>query len=319
MLEELKFVKGAVAKKDFSPELTHFRIENSRITGYNGMMAISAPIGLDIHAYPHATNMVRAIEACSSEVSLSMTDGGRLFIKSGKFRAYVECLEKAYFKISPVGDFIKPDVELLPAFSALYDVISDDASRPWAMGLLLNGASAFATNNVVLIERWIGSSFPTLNIPRLAIKEVLRIGKEPSLIQTDGNSVTFHYENDCWLRTQLYDAQWPLEMVEKLLSMEQETFPVPEGFFDAVETLIPFVGDKSTALFLLGNKLSTSMGEKEGVSVELEGLPEGVFKFGSHQLRLLRNLATRINLGAFPEPSLFFGDKLRGALLGMNL
>jgi hypothetical protein len=31
MLDALKFVKGAVAKKDFVPELTHFRITGGRV------------------------------------------------------------------------------------------------------------------------------------------------------------------------------------------------------------------------------------------------------------------------------------------------
>ena len=43
MLNELKFVQGSVAKKELLPSLTHFKIEDGHIRGFNGTIAISAP------------------------------------------------------------------------------------------------------------------------------------------------------------------------------------------------------------------------------------------------------------------------------------
>ena len=42
MLAELKFVQGAVAKKDFIPSLTHFEIKDGMIKGLNGSLALCA-------------------------------------------------------------------------------------------------------------------------------------------------------------------------------------------------------------------------------------------------------------------------------------
>ena len=47
MIDAVKFVQGAVAKKDYVAELTHFLIQDNRITGYNGIMGLSSPA---IHA-----------------------------------------------------------------------------------------------------------------------------------------------------------------------------------------------------------------------------------------------------------------------------
>lgn len=48
MLKDLKFVQGAVAKKDLLPAMTHFRIENGHVRSFNGQMAISSPVAFDL-------------------------------------------------------------------------------------------------------------------------------------------------------------------------------------------------------------------------------------------------------------------------------
>ena len=65
MLEVLKFVKGAVGKKDYVPALTHFQIADGRITGFNGKISLSSPIALDLECCPKAIPFVKAIEACT--------------------------------------------------------------------------------------------------------------------------------------------------------------------------------------------------------------------------------------------------------------
>ncbi len=320
MLDALKFVKGAVAKKDFRPELTHFRISNNRITGYNGAMALSSPIDLDLEASPHADTFFKAIGACQdTETTLTVTENGRLSVKSGKFRAFIQCLDDVFFHSQPSGERFKVGGLLMPAIKTLYPLVSDDASRPWAMGLLLQGASAFATNNVVLAEYWTGLNMPTMNIPRFALKELLRIGKEPTELQCDGNTVTFHFDDGRWFLTNLYTAEWPADTIINILSIEQELTPIPEGFFEAVEQLANFVESDSSPIYLLQDRLSTSRHDGEGAEVMAQGLPEQSYSFGIKHLGLVGNVATKINLSAFPSPTRFIGENLRGALLGMSV
>ena len=54
MLAALKFVQGAVARRDFVPALTHFYIADGFVKGYNGRIAICAPIDVDLVATPKA-------------------------------------------------------------------------------------------------------------------------------------------------------------------------------------------------------------------------------------------------------------------------
>ena len=92
MLKELKFVSGAVAKKEFIPAITHFCIENGTVRAYNGTLALSSPIACDINCKPKAVPMVNAIARCSETITMSVTPTGKLSIKSGPFRALIECV-----------------------------------------------------------------------------------------------------------------------------------------------------------------------------------------------------------------------------------
>src|SRR6266478_2176594 len=162
MLEILKFIQGAVSKKDYVPALQHFRIKDGTIQGFNGAIALSSPINLNLCCNPLAVPFIKAIQTCRDTVQLHLTQSKRLAIKSGSFVAFIECLpdDKDFPTIVPEGDDISIDGELLVSnLKILAPFIAEDASRIWARGILFRGTSAYATNNVILVEKWLGSNF----------------------------------------------------------------------------------------------------------------------------------------------------------------
>lgn len=315
MLEALKFVQGAVAKKDFVQALTHFHISGGFIKGYNGSLALCSPIDLDLEVTPKADPFIKAIATCKDTVQLNMTPAGRLSIKSGSFRAFVDCTDEAYPDIQPEGEVLELDGALLKALEKLNPFIAEDASRQWARGILFRGSSAFATNNVTLVEYWLGYNFPVeVNIPKPAVQELLRIGEEPTKVQVCENSITFHYASGRWLRTQTYSTQWP--DVAKILDRDSTQRPFPEGFFEALADLLPFA-DNLERVYFLGTRMATTPVEGLGASVDLVGLPEqGIYNI--RQLQLLEAVAETIDLSQYPAPCLFYGDRVRGAIVGMR-
>lgn len=86
MLKELKFVQGAVGKKDLLPAMTHFQIQNGHVRSYNGTLALSSPLPFDIDCCPKAEQLVKAIGQCDEVITLSMTPGNKLRVQSGKFQ-----------------------------------------------------------------------------------------------------------------------------------------------------------------------------------------------------------------------------------------
>ncbi len=316
MLKSLKFVQGAVAKKDFVPALTHFRIENGLIRGFNGKIGLCSPIDLDLDISPKALPFIKAIQTCKTTVSMHVTEAGRLAIKSGKFKAFVPCTDEIYPDIEPEGDIIELNGEFLPALKKLSPFIAEDASRPWARGILLCNQSAFATNNIIVVEYWLGYDFPrAINIPKNAIQEIIRVNEEPTHLQISANTATFHYGKDKWLKTQLFDITWP--DLYKILNTDHVTQPIPEGFYEAVEDLAPFV-DEVGRIHFNDKGITTSLDDGLGATMEIEGLPNtGCFHF--KHLLLTKDIVEKIDFTSYPKPCLFTGDRLRGALMGVRI
>lgn len=319
MLEALKFVHGAVARKDYKPELTHFRIHNKQVKGFNGSLAICSPIPLDLDICPKATQFVKAIDACTDTISMHINKNNKLVIQSGNFKSFVDCVDPIGFPdISPEGKNIVLGDSLLPALEYLEPFIAEDASRPWARGILFDGESAFATNNIVLVQYWLSFKFPfRVNIPASAVRELLRIGENPVRMQVTENRIVFHYKDNRWLATQLCNVPWPdaIKILNEAPPSDQKPFPV--GFWEAIDQVIPFC-DETNRLYFHGERMSTSQTpELAGSCVEIECEPTGCYN-GKH-LSNLRHIAKTIAFAAYPAPVSFFGDRCRGILVGIRV
>jgi DNA polymerase III sliding clamp (beta) subunit (PCNA family) len=316
MIEALKFVQGAVARKDLVPALTHFRIENGHVRGFNGSIALSSPIAFNLSCSPKAAPFVKAIQTCDETIQLSLTANNKLAITSGGFTVYIECLDTNDFpNIAPEGECIPLEPQFIDVVKRLNPFIAEDASRPWARGIMVTGSSAFATNNIIFVEQWIGSEVPfRVNIPKDTVQELVRIGTAPSHIQVAESSVSFLYNDGRWLRSQLLTTEWP--SIGGLLDIPAKVTPTPENFFESLRKLVPFTDD-SNRVYLLGDLVSTTREEGMGARVKLPGTPnQGCFNL--QQLLLLDGVAEQIDFSAYPQPCLFYGQNIRGVILGQR-
>lgn len=321
MLAALKFVVGAVAKKDFVPALQHFSIQNGIIKGYNGMLSLCSPIPIEaLNVRPKALPLVKAIQACKETVAIHMTAGRRLSIKSGSFKALIECFDDEFPSVEPEGELVHLKGELLSVLKLLLPFVGEDASRPWAMGILLSGQSAFATNNVCLVEYWLGYDFPiALNIPKAAIIELLRIGIEPQAIQWAENNVTFHFPEGRWLRTQTYLTNWP--QLDRILNggqLETHGIALSPDFWEALETLAPFADEYGRVFFTNGSASTASDSTAATATFDLPELTAVEACFNLKKFLTLKPIIERIDLSEPSGPCRFIGDRLRGAIVGMR-
>jgi len=315
--EALAFVRGSVAKKALSEsvqQLTHYHIAEGRIYGSNGVLAVSHPIPLDLKASPKAAKFFAAINNVKETASMHMTPAGRLVVKSGAYRAVIDCYGGDVVPLAPSGTGYRFSAPLLPVLKKLSPFISEDASRPWSRGILLEDQSAFVTNNLVLIQHWLGGAFPVKAIlPRMAVAELLRIGKEPSYMLVEDNHISFMYgeTGEAWLRTQLIDAEFP--DLTKVLGAEAAPVAIPEGLFPALEEVKPFLGELSAIYFKDGSITTDVTDGVERAEVAVEGLPpEGAY---IHKyLAMLEGVATSIDFTQYPKPAIFHGEGLRGAI-----
>ena len=323
MLDALRFVASAVAKKDFVPELTHFKIKGGRITGYNGVVALSSDIDVDLDVQPNAVQLINAIRACEDVISLHITPAGRLAVRSGGFRAFVQCLEQdgSAFFVDPEGDTIALGDGFLDAIKAVSPVMGIDASRPWSLGIRICGQSVMATNNVMIAEYWHDTHLPVdVVIPSAAVNELLRVDEAPTRAQMNHNSITFWWSDKRWMRTQLLEGSaWPSTHVEKILNQEhREPTSVYPFFFENIRKLKPFLGERQT-VYLTSTGASTSLADGDGAKVEMELPIEGTSAYHYQQLILLEEVAQSIDWQGYPGPCMFLGKRLRGAIIGQRL
>jgi hypothetical protein len=328
MLDALKFVKGAVARKDPVPVLTHYRIKDGVICGFNGLICMASPIALALDCQPKAQPFTEAIKICEeleSTPSFAMTPAGRLTVKSGKFKVHIECSPEEYPPVAPEGEQVPVEPGLLEAFKTLAPMIGQDASRPWARGILLRDGSAFATNNVVIGEYWVGYKMPfDMNVPEECIKEVLRVKQDPTAISATARSITFHFDNGRWIKSQLLTTDWP--NVGPVLNKPSNATPVPPDFFDILGRIAAYA-DQSRKVHFLGNTLATHTDDGVGASVLVDD-PVWRVERGTYNIDLLRaldGLVAKIDFSLYPQPALFFGPDstagyplLRGAVVGMK-
>ena len=147
---------------------------------------------------------------------------------------------------------------------------------------------------------------------------MMRINEPPTHAQLGNTSMTFHYADGRWIRTQLFSVDWP--DLGKVLNRPNigATHPVPEKLFEGLETIKPFM-DKFQRVYLDPQHLRTHQETDEGASFDLE-LPIDKCVFNLEMLSLLKSVAqTACFENANEQPILFFGERLRGAIIGMRL
>lgn len=325
MISALQFVQGGVARKDYVPGLTHFRIEGGRIQSFNGTFSLSAPIDLDLEVSPKAEAFQKAVASCgNTPASLSMTAAGRLGIRAGKFRAYVECTSEPFPVYAPTGERVEfGDGEaFLASLDTLAPFMSQDASRAWSQGILLRDRCMWATCNTAIVQKYLGFEFPReINIPRTAVHVLLRIGAPPIGFVFEDNSITFHFESDRWMKTQMYSLAWP--DMQSILDRHNYNVPyIPDDFWSQLEQVAPFVDEAQRVYFNEGRML-TSLTDGIGASCDLAEGCTFAGCFNHKLITLLRGVATGMLFGAEEtgkgiRVGTFVGDQLRGLIAGTH-
>jgi hypothetical protein len=316
LIDALKFVQGAVAKKHPLPILTHFSIREKLVKGYNGAITICSPIPLDLDCQPKAAQFVKAIQSCEDTVSLSLTATGKLTVKSDRFRVHVECSPEPFPDAVPTGEAYVLEPGLVEKLKVLEQLIAEDASRPWARSIMLKDQCLFVTNNIVVVQYWIGHTLPIpICISHAVVNELIRIKQDPIGLQCDDQSVTFHYPEGRWLKAALVLDPWP--DIERVLNRDCNPKPIPDDFFAALSTLSPFANDLRDMWFTEYG-VTTSLTDGDGASRTITGFDGGYGWYDIDVFRLLEGLVDEIDFHNYPAPVLFFGKDraLRGAIVG---
>lgn len=320
LLEVVKFL-STVARDEGSPAETHILLSNKTATAFNGIVGAGALIDEDIKAAPHAKTFLNALMKCGENYQLTQVDQNKLSIKSGPFKANIPCIDPAllYFptpdaNVAPITDKFKEALELVEK------VKPENGQRVVTLSFLLNGPSIISTDGKILIEAWHGLSMPAnIPVPKAIIPVILN-NKNLTGFGLGSTTVTFYFDDNSFIRSQLYAEGWP--DVSAILNASSNLSPIPTDFFKALEAIGNF-SEKGLVYFQDGKLQSHDVNEK-GAEFEVKELVKGPV-YSIKYLSMLKDVIEKVDfyahaIGNRKQGSMlvFIGKNCRGVLMGFS-
>ncbi len=318
LLAALQFVKVAQLQAG-PPHTRHCIMWDGMVYASNGILSAGHPVIEHLRVAPHTGKLVAALERCTERMSMAELSSG-LSVKSSKFRATVPCHVLQDMPPIQADPPVAPvqDEPLRAALEAVAPLATDGAQRVMGAVVMLSAGPAVATNGFVVFECWHGIDLPTVLLPKNSVKAVLAEKKKIVAVGVSSSSFTFHYEDNSWIKTQLYIEKYP--DYQKLFTAREgaKPWPIPVGFFDALRTLKPFVAEQPIVYFGKNVLHTEPYDPSMGASVELSGIPEG-HAFNLEQLLSCEANFTQVDWGQGWSDqntnALFYGPNARGLVV----
>lgn len=288
LLDALKFV-SLVCKDKGSVYEAHVRIADNWISAYNGVLSIGCRHDSAINACPQFKLITEALQRCGQSIAITQLDNDRLSIRSDKFRAIVPCISNGVLGVqSPDQRIVDIDDRLKDAMVIAGEIVDENGLQIYNHSILFNGASIISSmGGSFILECWHGLDLPPLlAIPKSLCAVLSKIDKKLKSFGFSQHSITLYFEDDSWLRSQLYSEAWP--KVDHILNVQADFQSIPSGFWEALAAVSPFSDGN---VYFFADKLLSHDTEATGASFEVPGLPSGPI-FPARQLAFLKDWAT---------------------------
>lgn len=324
LLQSLLFV-GSILKDQGSVNETHVLLSNGYAVAFNGIVASGCAIPNSLYCAPNYTLLVAALTKCGEEylIEQSGTNGinenqtypDKLKITSGKFKAIVPCFDPILINVTHIDPNIAPiNDEFKIALAATGVLASESGEKIHTCSILMNGQSLISSENGVLIfEYWHGCNLPTnIAIPKSLVAPLTKATKKLVGFGCSNSTVTFYFEDNSWIRSQLFSEQWP--DVGAILNVQSNPFDTPKDLWEALNAVGPHSTDN--LVYFDSGMLRSHPNDSVGAAYEVKGLPKGPI-FNIKQLQFMKDYAKQIDFFVQGgKMTMFFGDKCRGVVAG---
>ena len=314
LLAALKFV--AVAQKKAGTVQQQFgMISGNWAAASNGVLTVATKVEEDLSACPHTYQLIDALSKVGEDLSITQLSPTSLAVVSGAFRALIPCVGFGDVGITgPDERCAVIDDRIKAAFEAVLPLATDGAQHAHLAAVLLQSGSAVATNGHVLAEYWHGIDLPPMLIPKASAVAILKAGKALAGFGYSGSSATFWFEDDSFIKTQLFAEQFP--NYQPLFNCEGlNPWPVPEEFYKAVRSIESF--SRSGIVYFENGMLASNEQETEASTYKIEGLPEGM-GFNAKYLLMVEPSFKNVHFDESSNKAFFFGENVRGVLMGIE-
>lgn len=310
LLDALNFVSVAQRDKG-APYQRHTALGDNYATASDGVLSAGHRIVEDLQACPHTLSLIGALKQCQKALSVTQLDSGRLSVRSGPFKAFIACQPDATIaNVAPDPACGYADNRLREALNMVSPLIVEESQRVVTASALIRNGSVIGTNGFVLIEYWHGIELPTTFIvPKLFINALKKIKKDIVSFGYSEKSLTVHFFDNSWLKTQVYVEAWP--DCDAILNKEHKAAPLPADFFTAVRAITPFA--QEGRLYLRKDKIQTEAEENAGASYDVPNLDVSIV-LSTQGLALIDSIVQTIDLRGNSGMCHFYGNNIRGAI-----
>ncbi|AKI28738.1 DNA polymerase processivity factor [Stenotrophomonas phage vB_SmaS-DLP_2] len=316
LLAALKFV--AIAQKKAGPTNVQFgHIAHNWAAASDGVLTVAHPIEEDLVACPHTLQFIDALSKVGEELSITQLTANALAVSSGAFRALVPCVGFDDVPITaPDPQCATIDDRIKTAFAAVAGLATDGAPNATFAAVLLQAGSAVATNGAALLEAWHGIDLPPgMMLPKCAAVAVAKAGPALTGFGFSASSATFYFENGAFIKTQLYGERYPnYQIVFEVEGLNP--WPVPDDFYNGVRAIQSFSPNGN--VFFDDGAVLSKMHKEEASTYKIEGLPERM-GFSAKLLLSVEHAFKKAHFAPDANKVVFFGENIRGALMGLDL
>lgn len=315
LIKALTFISLA-QKKVGTIEDQYCFIGNNWAVASNGKIMLATKIAEDLQACPHTFQFINALSNCNVGMLISQLSKYELEVNSEDFRGIVPCVDASELKLIAPNAFICGlSSSIKTAISLLNPILNESATLDCYSHLLLQNQTAVASNGTIIVEVYHGEYLD--NNAYVVNKQTTSVlSKTDKLLSGYGYSevsITFFFEDKSILTCVLPDEKYP--EYESIFKNDCQIRPVPENFFKAVKIINEFSND-GFVYFNNGSITNAADIGKES-SYKIQGLPDGM-SFNVKSLLLIETYVTSFEFDVEANKLYFFGEGLRGVILGAN-
>ena len=318
IVKALDFVSYAQADKgkaEILPYQAHSIMRAGTIMAFDGVLAAGTMIDFGgIDACPHTGQLLAAMRRCKNGFSVSAGQSGNVLVKSGAFRVVVPTLgnpaDLATSNIYPDAPTVVVDDTVKAAFEKLNPLLVENTPYIVTSTLLVNGPSFFATDKSMVTEYFHGFNLPYCVVPKIAITAVSKCDKSLRHIGFGSQSITFWFEDNSWIRSQLHTEAWP--DVARIFDFPVSSLePIPKKLAEAIEATAPF--SDTGLLYLNQDEVASHLDNSIGATHDCKGLPGGVI-VAIKRIKDALDFATHVDWTSNEKGVYFQGERVRSLI-----
>lgn len=292
-------------------------ITNHTAVAFDGLIACGALIQEEIEACPMTILLCLALMDRDTFAITQLPDL-RLLVRSGEFQTLIPCCDRSkLLQAAPDALLVPVDDRLKTALAVPGALASEKAEKVLGAAVQLNSYNVVGCNNEVLLQTFHSfNAIPNnLLIPKAAVTAVVKSNRKLVGIGGSEQSVTFWFEGDWWIRTQIYKDGWPdmsaLNM--DMLMLEELSAEMPAEFWPAFKQVAKFSVDGR--VYCGDDEISSHpLGMLDGAkfTMSVPGCPSHV-TYSIKALKMIEKHCLRFNADSMYK-TYFYGDNLRGVI-----